>query len=217
VTHNRDEANNLAKNSDTCLTIFAKAPELGKAKTRLAQSLGPQQALVIYQELLEITAAVAQQWPGPVLVCETGETTIFDTCPLAPLPRQPQVEGNLGTRLAAGLTAGLQQAPQAIAIGTDCPALSVAALTSVIGQLHTHPIGIGPSSDGGYWSVALASPEAVACCCAPTLPWSQPSLLTTTQEKTAALQLSIGLGTPLDDVDTEDDWLAAVAAGTMQR
>ena len=50
----------------TCLTIFAKAPERGKAKTRLAADLGPDKALSIYRELLGITATVAALWPGPV-------------------------------------------------------------------------------------------------------------------------------------------------------
>ena len=46
--------------SDSLLIIFAKNPELGKVKTRLAASVGNEVALAIYFQLLNKTKEVTE-------------------------------------------------------------------------------------------------------------------------------------------------------------
>ena len=197
----------------TCLTIFAKAPERGKVKTRLAADIGDDQALDIYESLLAITARVAHQWQGPVLVCATGNEDQFDTCPLAPFPRIAQVDGNLGERLHAGLTAASAAHSAAIAIGTDCPGINCNDLANIADLLADNDVAIGPSEDGGYWCLGVAHQTAIACTCAADLPWSQDHLLATTQRTIALAGLQCALGPQLADLDDHDD-LRAAQTGT---
>ena len=151
-----------------------------------------------------------------VIVCATGENTAFDQCPLASLPRIAQVDGNLGQRLAAGLSTALNQAPRAIAIGTDCPGLNVDDLSRMAALLDDQPLALGPSDDGGYWCLGVATAAAIAISCAADLPWSQETLLTTTQQRAQDNNMTLALGPSLTDVDTLSDWTKAVASGAMK-
>ncbi len=48
------------------LIIFIKNPQLGRVKTRLAQTVGNETALSIYQQLLSITRTVTLSLSGTV-------------------------------------------------------------------------------------------------------------------------------------------------------
>ena len=50
------------------LIIFVKNPELGKAKTRLAKTIGHEKALRIYQLLLEKTKEIVYPLPFDIQI-----------------------------------------------------------------------------------------------------------------------------------------------------
>ncbi|NET74265.1 MAG: DUF2064 domain-containing protein [Sphaerospermopsis sp. SIO1G2] len=106
-------------------------------------------------------------------------------------------------------------APRAIAIGTDCPAINVTDLTTVADQLEQHDLAIGPSADGGYWSLGVANHAAIDCSCAADLPWSQPHLRRETHARAEQQHLSIASGPQLDDLDTAADWQRAMDLGLL--
>lgn len=193
------------------LHIFAKAPVRGLVKTRLARDLGDETALAVYRRLLEHTAAVAAAW-GPVVVHRTGDATAFAASPLARFPHRAQVAGGLGERLAAGLSPAVVRTP-ALAIGTDCPGLDIAALEAVADLLADRAAAVGPSPDGGYWCLGVATAEAVTACCAADLPWSRPGLIAATAKRCHAAGIDLAHGPTLADCDDVDDLRAACAAG----
>ena len=49
--------------TDAALIIFTRNPELGKCKTRLAATIGDQNALEVYQFLLDHTVSITQDLP----------------------------------------------------------------------------------------------------------------------------------------------------------
>ncbi|MFM2090316.1 MAG: hypothetical protein RLZZ127_805 [Planctomycetota bacterium] len=199
----------------TALVIIARAPELGRVKTRLAATLGPERTLVIYRHLLARTAAVATAWPGPVLLCAAGPDAWAGTG-LEHLPRRPQPEGGLGARIRTALEAGLALAPRAIAIGSDCPALDGAALAVVDAALRDHAAAFGPAVDGGFWAVGVADAAAAAALGDDALPWSTARTRAACRERLAAGGLiSTEAGPLLDDCDDEPAWRAAVTAGLL--
>ena len=199
----------------TALVIIARAPELGRVKTRLAATLGAERTLGIYRQLLVRTAAVAAAWPGPVLVAATGDGSWAGTG-LDALPRIPQADGGLGRRIHGALAAGLARAPRAIAIGSDCPALDVPALAAVDAALADHAAAFGPAVDGGFWAVGVADAAAAAALGDDALPWSTERTRTACRERLATCGLtSADAGPVLDDCDDEAAWRAAVAAGWL--
>ena len=197
----------------TTLAIFAKAPEAGRVKTRLAAEIGDAAALAVYHQLLQHTAGVATRWPEPVRVFATGSPTIFDTCPLAGFRRDEQVAGDLGRRLRHGLRRCLEEDERVIAIGTDSFTATAENLLSCARLLDGHQALIAPVSDGGYWALGLASRRACDCCCASDLPWSQADLQRATAERCRAHGIALAHGPPGDDLDTLADLQRARALG----
>lgn len=199
----------------TALVIIARAPELGRVKTRLAATLGPERTLAIYCQLLARTAQAAAAWHGPVLVAATGQGT-WDGTGLEGFPRVPQPDGGLGTRIAAALRAGLAADPRAIAIGTDCPGITVGGLAEVDRSLNEHDAVFGPALDGGYWAVGVDSDAAAQALADDTLPWST----STTCEACIARCRDHGLrpariGLALADCDDQHDYESLCADGLL--
>lgn len=200
---------------DPALVIIARAPEPGRVKTRLAAGIGTDGALAVYRQLLAIAAANAAAWPGPVLLAATGAAAAWAGSGLAHLPRRAQPEGGLGGRIAAALRWGLELAPHAIAIGTDCPGLRPPHLQRLAAAVAQAPAAFGPAEDGGYWGVAVAAPAAVAPITGEDLPWSQPGLLAASRQRLAAAGLACAEADRLADCDDADDLAAAVRAGFL--
>jgi rSAM/selenodomain-associated transferase 1 len=196
------------------ILVLAKAPAAGEVKSRLAATIGSDQALAVYRALLARTAWAVEPWPGPVSLLVAGEAGRFDDTPLARLPRTPQADGGLGARLAAAFTAATLPA---IAIGTDCPGLMTRHLARIADSLLSAPVAFGPARDGGYWSIGIRDTACVPLCCADDLPWSRPTLLAETRSRLAASGIQPALGDELDDLDDEADLRRAEAAGFQWR
>lgn len=200
-------------NASPCLVVLAKTPVLGQVKTRLAATIGDRAALDVYQQLLVKTAAVCERWDGPVEIHYSGDD--ITRWPLQPFAHIPQVNGHLGLRIEAALQSGISKYGAAVCIGSDCPGLSINALTSVCAPLSHNAVAFGPAEDGGYWSVASTDSKAVACLCAEDLPWSQPELLTESRHRLHAAGHSVILGNRLYDCDTKQDLDRAQAEGLL--
>jgi hypothetical protein len=199
--------------SDASLVILARAPELGRVKTRLAATIGAASTLRVYHHLLARVADVARGWPGAVTLMTTGADAAWDGSALAHLPRTPQPDGGLGRRIAAALRLGLSQAPCAVVIGTDCPGLTAAHLERLAAT--ATPAAFGPADDGGYWGLALTDPAVIAPCTGDDLPWSTPALLDATRDRLAVAGLACATTEVLRDCDDADDLAAAIAAGFL--
>jgi uncharacterized protein len=198
---------------DVALVIIARAPELGRVKSRLAVSIGDAQALVVYRQLLAIVAQVSANWNGPVLLSATGAPRAWENTGLESLPRHNQPDGGLGTRIHAALEKGLHAARTAIAIGTDCPALTCEHLRSVVSLIGDDPVAFGPANDGGYWSVAVNRGDVLPILGDERLPWSQPTLLAASEQALTSAGFSSRRGNTLADLDDLADLSAASNAG----
>jgi len=208
------------------LVVFLKYPEPGRVKTRLAASIGEAAAAGVYRELVEATLRSAGAW----LATPAGRTTTsprrlvwmaFDPpeCEgalrawLDPVIRQwqspphwvAQSSGDLGNRLQTIFQQGVSCGFSAIcAIGTDCPDLGVDDLNQAFDRLVAVEGVIGPATDGGYYLIGIKSihPELFL-----NIPWSSNHTLSATLEAAARVGLGMDRLRPLDDVDTQDDWL----------
>lgn len=187
------------------LVVMAKAPELGRVKTRLAASIGPMRALAVYIRLLRHTMAVASAWPGPVLLAWTGDESALAGFGATNWARQHQRGDSLGERLAAALGVGLAATPCAMVIGTDCPALTPSHLERLHQLALATDCAMGPATDGGFWGFATRRLGAVVALAAPDLPWSTAHTGAAVRGHLRRRGFDCALGPPLSDLDTVDD------------
>jgi hypothetical protein len=84
---------------------------------------------------------------------------------------------------------------------------------SAFAALGTHPVAVGPASDGGYWLVGLRrrTPPLFR-----GIPWGTGGVLAQTLDRAARSELAVSQLAMLDDLDTPDD-LARVVAAALQR
>jgi rSAM/selenodomain-associated transferase 1 len=143
------------------LVVFARAPERGRVKTRLAAALGDDAALSLYRAFLEDTCALAAQ------VCDRGVLAVAgDSSSLQPLAARHglhltvQDGADLGARMEHAIARELAHGPVCI-IGSDAPSLPVSLVEAAFERLADHELVVGPSTDGGYWLIGAtrAAPE----------------------------------------------------------
>lgn len=201
--------------ASTCLVVLARAPEAGRAKTRLAAAIGEPHALQVYRRLLAITAEAAIAWPGPRLLASAGDPAAFVGTGLERLPRVDQADGGLGVKIASAVALGLGRASAVLVIGSDCPGLSEPALAAVVGALAAAPVAFGPADDGGFWAIATRDCRAGELVAALPVPWSSRETLATLRSALAAAGFPSALGPTLADLDTVADLDAAIAAGVL--
>ncbi|MCI4644307.1 MAG: TIGR04282 family arsenosugar biosynthesis glycosyltransferase [Hyphomonadaceae bacterium] len=136
--------------------IFAKAPRMGLAKTRLARGLGrtPAQRIARMGVMQTLRAAQDPRWQARLYAApESDVKATFGGLWPAQLDRYSQGRGDLGTRLGRGLS----EAPPgaALFIGTDAPDISRALLWQAFRALNRADCVVGPASDGGFWLLGL--------------------------------------------------------------
>ena len=189
------------------LLIFIRNPELGKVKTRLARTVGDEEALRIYRILLEKTrtaalGVVAQRW-----LCYSDFVTAHDEWAEADFHKMVQHPGNLGERMEASFQAAFTAgATKTLIIGSDCPALSGTVLQQAFEALDTTDFVLGPVPDGGYYLLGMRALEPSVF---HGIEWSTDTVRARTLEKIAEAGMTCSLLPMLADVDTEEDWLAS--------
>lgn len=142
--------------TDTLLIIFTRNPDLGKVKTRLANRIGPEKALEVYQILLKKTVTVTEgistdKWVyyTPVIL----EEDLWDT---AYFDKKVQQGKGLGERMRNafmdGFSAGYKRV---VLIGSDLYQLAPSDLEMAFEKLLNHDVVFGPATDGGYYLIGL--------------------------------------------------------------
>ncbi|MDA1259669.1 MAG: TIGR04282 family arsenosugar biosynthesis glycosyltransferase [Planctomycetota bacterium] len=185
--------------------VFARDPDAGPVKTRLAATIGIEAAREVYRRLAE------QVWSGlehPELErhlwIAPAESASRAAAWLEGATRvHAQVEGELGARLGAAFAASFAaQAPWAAAVGTDAPEVDAAMVLRAGAALAQHELAIVPALDGGYALIALSYPTPELFT---GMPWSTPQLLEATLERASELGLKVALLPTVRDVDTAED------------
>jgi rSAM/selenodomain-associated transferase 1 len=147
------------------LLVFARLPELGRVKTRLARDIGDERALAIYEAMLqELLGSIgpsnsdreievmwapsdeadgellARVFPGRSVAMQTGE--------------------ELGDRLAMAFSERFffHRTKMIVAIGVDDPRLSRELIDHAFGLLESCEWVLGPADDGGYYLIGCRAP-----------------------------------------------------------
>lgn len=190
------------------LIIFARNEVYGQVKTRIAATAGHEQALSVYQKLLHHTFLVTSELPFQKVIYYADHIEQEDRWPDALYQKKVQQGEDLGARMRHAFDDLFAAGYDRVAIiGTDCLELSADFIRQAFEQLHQYDVVIGPATDGGYYLLAMK------CCHTPlfdNIDWSTGQVLAQTLDKCRGLRLSVFRLETLSDIDTEEDWKAAL-------
>jgi len=132
------------------LIIFAKAPRMGKAKTRLARDIGYTHAQRLYRQM---TAQIIRQtrdprWDTHLMV---SPDNYLHQLPL--WEKESQIQQGKGS-LTPRLVRAFHRPGPVCVIGTDCPAVNARDIVKAFDQLMRSDLVLGPADDGGFWLIA---------------------------------------------------------------
>lgn len=153
------------------LLVVAKAPVPGRAKTRLAATVGDHVAAEIAAAaLLDTLDAVVDAPVVARVVAFTGE--LDDSVGAAEIRRRltsftviPQRGNTFADRLANAHADAADGYP-VLQIGMDTPQVSAELLVDCARQLCESPAVLGFARDGGWWALGCAHRRALRVCAA---------------------------------------------------
>ena len=185
------------------LIIFAKNPEAGKVKTRLAATIGNEAALTIYNQLIAHIISITTDLPINKYVFYLNEITLNDTWDDNIFRKQLQNGNNLGERMKNAFNTVFENGYKSVVIiGTDCPGLDGDMIMDAFARLDLYDVIIGPSEDGGYY---LLGSKCLHSALFESIAWSTSTVLKDTEDKCAELKLDYYMLPLLNDIDEEKD------------
>lgn len=154
----------------TAIAVFVKTPGLSPIKTRLAKTIGQQQAERWHELAAMAVAEVATQADiGPVYFAVAEKEGL--THPLwSDHETLAQCDGDLGQRMAEIQRTLVQRHGAGLLLGADTPQIEATELIKAhqwLSEIAPRQI-IGPTSDGGFWTygtnrlIELAKWESVS-------------------------------------------------------
>ena len=198
------------------LVIFARAPELGRVKRRLANAIGATAASQFYRATLaaEIRRlANDRRWTTWLFVTPDDALGHPVWRSAGPRPRLcPQGRGDLGQRMTRPFRI-LPPGP-VVLVGSDIPALRPGHVAHAFRLLGRTDFVFGPATDGGFWLVGARRLKAMPRALFIGVRWSTARALADTLT-TLPSSYSVGRADTLDDVDDGQDlhrWAQAIRA-----
>ena len=189
------------------LVVFARAPESGRVKTRLAPLLGKQGAARLYSRMVVRTlkTAVASGYGSVELHCSPGVGHVYfkKLKKRFGVSLRSQGRGDLGERMHRAFERALRSHLYAVLIGSDCPALRPADLRAATRALRDGADAVlSPAEDGGY---ALIGLRRVSRRLFDGVAWGGPAVLAQTRRRLKRLRWRCKELRTVWDVDRPED------------
>ncbi len=187
--------------TEKALIIFARNPELGKCKTRLAKTLGDKSALDIYKYLLRHTASISHAVEADRFVFYSESITENDIWDNKIFNKKLQRGNNLGERMENAFKELLDSGyKKVLIIGSDLLDLNKNIIDKGFDALDDNDVVLGPAKDGGYYLLGM---KTLLACVFRNKDWGT---ATVRRDTLKDLQNhNIGLLKELNDIDTFED------------
>lgn len=199
----------VRRKAEAALVIFARAPQLGRVKTRLVPPLTARQALAFHIACLESTARLAAS------LSRTIDTWLYLTPAKSArlrlrLPFSIRSARQRGADLGKRLEKAFAQrsrggAARVVVIGSDSPALSRSLLLRGFAALSRAPAVLGPAHDGGFYLIGLRVRAQKIKSLLDGVEWGGPRAFRQVRAHLQTAGLRVALLPRLYDVDTADD------------
>lgn len=185
------------------LIIFARNPELGKTKTRLAKTLGDDVALAIYYKLINKAQEITANLPVDKAVYYSSFIDKEDSWDNTKYQKYLQKGESLGDKMHNAMCEGLSRGyQQIILIGTDIYTLTPKIIKQSFEVLNNKDVVIGPAADGGYYLIGMKKAQPSIF----TLEkWSHDQVFSQTVSLVKDAQLTYGTTKTLNDIDEPKD------------
>jgi rSAM/selenodomain-associated transferase 1 len=185
------------------LVVMAKEPLPGRVKTRLCPPLRHEQAAALAEAALADTLTAVAWTPA------ARRVLVLDGSPGSWMAPGFDVIAQRGDGLAERLANATRDVGEALVfVGMDTPQLTRALLCATLDALAEHDAVLGPTTDGGYWTIGLREPDPRVF---DGVPMSSAGTAAAQLERLEQLGLRTATLDSLRDVDSYED-AAAVAA-----
>jgi uncharacterized protein len=192
--------------SSRCLIIFTRNPEVGRVKSRLASTIGKDQAFEVYKLLLTKTKDVCISIPGVKHVYYDRFIDDSDIWPSKIFQKYLQSGGDLGEKMQKAFQNSFAGgAFKVIIIGSDCPGLTPEIIDKGFKALEHADTVIGPSYDGGYYLLGMKQNLSFLF---ENVEWGTNKVFKTTKSGIMENNLSVFELPVLRDIDVYEDWLS---------
>ena len=185
------------------LVIFARNPELGKTKTRLAKTLGDETSLAIYYKLINHAQQITNELPLDVAVYYSSFIDKEDSWDNKRFFKRLQKGNDLGEKMFNAIKEGFEMGyREVLLIGTDIYSLTDTIIMDGFEKLLNSDVVIGPAVDGGYYLIGMKKPHQSIF---KLDEWSHSQVFSETLELLKEAKLSFSETFILNDIDEETD------------
>ncbi|MBK6730018.1 MAG: TIGR04282 family arsenosugar biosynthesis glycosyltransferase [Bacteroidetes bacterium] len=182
------------------LIIMIKNPVKGKVKTRLTKDIGEEQALFVYNKLLQHTCKVASEIQVDRFVFYSDIIDRKDQFINDGFKKYVQCDGDLGVRMEYAFSIPFKnEYHKVVMIGADCYDLTSLQIQNAFDALDNNDFVIGPAKDGGYYLIGMKKWNRWIF---RDKPWSTEKLLAETRNAIQENNGKLFLLDPLTDIDT---------------
>ena len=176
---------------------------MGKVKTRLAASIGNEQALGVYKLLLNHTHTITVGLNCTKYVYYADDVISIDLWNKGNFKKAGQSGNDLGDRMFNAFQSAFNDGyKKVVIIGSDCFQLSTELIISAFDALNQYDAVIGPAEDGGYYLLGL---KKLVPAIFKDKTWSTNSVCRDTIKDIESMKLSYKLLPILNDVDEAAD------------
>ncbi|WP_207420680.1 TIGR04282 family arsenosugar biosynthesis glycosyltransferase [Desertivirga brevis] len=186
---------------DKAVIVFVKNLQMGKVKTRLAATLGNDEALRIYKFLIDHTYKTVSRVSANTFVfystlIEEKDTHLFE--------KRLQSGPDLGVKMKNAFRHMFDSGyERVVIIGSDCPEITPDIIEQAFDALKGSDVVVGPAVDGGYYLLGMGALHEELF---EQVEWSTNSVFETTIKIIRQQGLSYSLLPELRDIDEEQDW-----------
>ena len=146
------------------IILFLKEPKAGHSKTRLAEEIGTEKAVVAYRTLLQHNYQILKKLSlAPSMTSTVKIYSYLDSHSSLSFVDwlKEQCHQEIRQQKGMGLSEKLNYCfndftgEKTVIIGSDTANFKIEYLLKIFELLDYNDIVIGPSEDGGYWSIAM--------------------------------------------------------------
>jgi len=207
-------------NDDTCAVIvFARYPNKGKVKTRLAKEIGEETALKFYKSCAENTFEECKKLKSESILLYLYYSDVKDKTFITKWAGfdfiiNPQSGTSLGEKMKNAFDEVLSKGiKKAVIIGSDVPDINTKIIKDSFDILNYADAVIGPSTDGGYYLLGM---KKVYDYLFEDIKWSTNSVFAETCNRIIKNKLTYFVLPKLIDIDVKEDFLTWSAKNNNQ-
>lgn len=199
----------ISEGHEAALVLFARAPRLGRVKTRLQPEISAAESLELHRALVRDTVGLVREFSrrgsasATVALSEPLAAGEAIAAELEGLEVTIQTGDGLGERLVHAYQDRMHRgARRVVVIGSDSPTLDPEYLDAAFDALRTHEVVIGPAEDGGYVLIGCSRLHLRPF---QRISWGTKRVLAETVRVLRRQKIPHHLLRPQHDLDTRDD------------